>query len=60
VDMAPNSGAAERNLANALLDRGDIREATVHAQRAVAMSPEDPGARDVLGRALAGARPKRE
>ena len=41
---------------NALLDRGDTREALVHARRAVTMSPADPGAQDVLRRALASQR----
>ncbi len=51
ADLDPALGA--RNLANALFDTGDMAQALVHAERAVAARPDDPGALDVLGRALA-------
>jgi Flp pilus assembly protein TadD len=44
---------AELNLANALFDSGKMDEALVHARKAVSVTPNDPGAHDVLGRTLA-------
>jgi len=43
------------NLARALLDDGEISDAVVEAQRAVALARDDPAAYEVLGRALASA-----
>ena len=53
VDANPDDGAARRNLANALIDNRDAAQALPHAERAVALRPNDAGAYDVLGRALA-------
>ena len=46
-------GGAERNLANALLDNRDFSGAALHAQRAMALRPDDPVVHDLLGLALA-------
>jgi tetratricopeptide (TPR) repeat protein len=51
ADLDPRQ--ASRNLANALFEKGEMDQALTQAQRAVAAAPDDPGAHDVLGRALA-------
>ncbi len=52
--MQPNSWDAEYNLGTALLGRGDVDEAVLHCERAVAMRPTDPDAQVSLGDALLG------
>ncbi len=51
--MEPTDSSGQRNLANALFDTGDPNGAVAHAEIAVRLRPDDPGAHDVLGRALA-------
>jgi len=53
AEVDPNNGDSQRNLANALFDHDLVDDAAVHAARAVALQPNDPGAHDVLGRTLA-------
>ncbi len=53
VDLDPENGKLQKNLAHALIDRHRAGEAAVHARRAVMLRPNDPGAHDLLGRALA-------
>jgi Flp pilus assembly protein TadD len=49
-----HSGATERNLARALLQKQAYQEAVLHAQSAVSLTPDDAVAHDELGAALAG------
>jgi tetratricopeptide (TPR) repeat protein len=50
AELAPSSPDAQRNLANALLDRGDYTAALEPARRAVALRPDDADSRDLLRR----------
>lgn len=51
----PNHGDVRRQLAAALLMSRELDEATLHAEAAVRLKPDDPVAHDVLGVALTGA-----
>lgn len=54
VDLHPMDGLARRNLAILLLNRRqDVVETTAHAERAVALMPDDSAAHELLGRVLA-------
>ena len=52
ADADPGNGPAHHNLANVLLMDLDFDKALVHAQRAVAVQPDDPGSRELLRRIL--------
>ena len=53
VDLDPDSVTARHNLAQALLDRGDLTAALTTAQEAVRRQPADAALHDLLGRVLA-------
>jgi tetratricopeptide (TPR) repeat protein len=53
VNVNPQDGGLQLNLANALFDHREADEAAVHAEQAVALRPGDPAAHDALGRARA-------
>jgi tetratricopeptide (TPR) repeat protein len=50
--MQPDSWDAEYNLGTALVAKGEVDEAIVHCDRAVAMQPNDPDGQVSLGDAL--------
>jgi Flp pilus assembly protein TadD len=50
--MQPDSWDAEYNLGTALVAKGEVDEAIVHCERAVAMQPNDPDGQVSLGDAL--------
>jgi len=53
VSIDPADGVSQRNLANALFDRGDADAAAAHAEQAARLRVDDPGAWDLLGRVSA-------
>jgi hypothetical protein len=53
VEAGPDHGRARLTLARALFGSRDLAGAAVHAERAVLLLPQDPGAHDLLGRILA-------
>ena len=52
AEVDPASGAAQRNLANALWAGRKSDEAAVHARQAIALQPDDADSHDALGRIL--------
>jgi len=54
VDVDPNNGLSQRNLALQLLDQNDFTGAVMHAREAIRRTPSDPEAHNLLGLALAG------
>ena len=53
VVLDPHDAASQRNLANALLDHGDVDAAAVHVERLVRLQPDSPAAHAFFGRVLA-------
>ena len=53
VTIDPADGVSQRNLANALFDRGDADAAAPHAEQAARLRVNDPDAWDLLGRVSA-------
>jgi Flp pilus assembly protein TadD len=54
VDVDPDNGLSQRNLALHLLDQNDFTGAVTHAREAIRRTPSDPDAHNLLGLALAG------
>ncbi len=50
VELLPDNANVHRNLANALLDAHDYDAAAGEARAALALSPDDAAAREILGR----------
>jgi Flp pilus assembly protein TadD len=50
VELNPANGAAQQNLANALLGTGDVDEAVGPAVMAATLRPADPAVHHLLGR----------
>jgi Flp pilus assembly protein TadD len=53
AELDPTDADHERNLANALFDRRNVDEASVHAARAVELRSEDAAGHELYGRILA-------
>ena len=53
ASLDPQSGSAQRNLAQAYLQQGNAHQAELHAREAVRLSPRDPAAHNLLADALA-------
>ena len=53
ADVAPTDADAQLNLANALHDRKDYKEALGYAQRALSLRPSNAQAQELVGRLLA-------
>jgi len=54
VDVDPNNGLSQRNLALHLLEQSDFDGAVRHGREAVRLTPNDPPAHNLLGLALVG------
>ena len=54
VDIDPDNGLSQRNLALQLFDANDFNGAVAHAREAVRLTPNDPDPHNLLGLALAG------
>jgi Flp pilus assembly protein TadD len=54
VDVNPNNGLSQRNLALQYLQKNDFDNAVAHAREGVRLTPGDPDAHNLLGLALIG------
>ena len=54
VDVEPNNGLSQRNLALQYLQKNDFANAVTHAREGVRLTPGDPDAHNLLGLALIG------